>query len=141
MPTKSKSTIHTNANRRDRLSPVHPGETLAEFIISNGLSSYRVATDIDVPLPRVNDVVLCKRAITADLALRLEKYFGSSATFWMNLQTKYDLDVALDEIEDELAKIQKFNRETANEKVVRPRATGRVFKSPLRGRVRGGEKK
>jgi addiction module HigA family antidote len=128
MPTKSKSPTTTNtANRRDRLPPVHPGEVLGEeFIIPMGITSYRVAVDIGVPLPRVNDVVLQKRAMTADLALRLEKYFGVSAAFWMNLQTKFDLDAALDEIEDELAKIPRFDRDAATTKVVRPRTAARM---------------
>lgn len=116
MASKSRTTT----SRRD-IPPVHPGEVLAEeFILPNGLTSYRVSQDIGVTQPRVNDVMLAKRRISADLALRLANYFGVSPEFWMNLQAKYDLDVARDEIGDELAGIRKFDRATI-ERVVRPR--------------------
>ena len=59
-----------------------------------GLTSYRLAKDLKVPLPRVNDIVLQKRAVTADMALRLARYFGTTPQTWMNLQTNFDLDVA-----------------------------------------------
>lgn len=127
MPTKSKSTtrIEANANRRDRIPPVHPGETLEEYIVSNGLTSYRVATDIGVSSSRVNEIVLRTRAITADMALRLAKYFDVSPEFWMNLQARFDLDVARDEIEDDVARIKKFDRATVA-KVLRPRTAAKV---------------
>jgi len=78
-----------------RLHPVHPGEVLREeFIKPMGLSQNRLALDIGVPARRINEIVLEKRRITADTALRLADYFGTSARFWMGLQADYDLDVA-----------------------------------------------
>jgi len=83
---------------RRKLMPanaVHPGEILREeFMAPLGLTSYRLAKDLKVPLPRVNDIVLQKRAVTADMALRLARYFGTTPQTWMNLQTNFDLDVA-----------------------------------------------
>jgi addiction module HigA family antidote len=74
---------------------IHPGEILkAEFMDPLGLSSYRLAKELNVTAPRVHDVVLEKRAITADLAVRLGAYFGLPAQFWMNLQADYDLRLA-----------------------------------------------
>jgi addiction module HigA family antidote len=96
----------------NKLSPVHPGEVLLEeFIKPMGLSQNRLAIDIGVDARRVNEIVLGKRAITADTALRLSRFFGNSPQFWMGLQTQYDLDVA----EDHLGK--RLDRE------VRPYAT------------------
>jgi addiction module HigA family antidote len=74
-------------------APVHPGEILdTEFLEPLGLTQYRVAVDIGVPPRRINEIVLGKRAISADTALRLSDYFGNSAEFWMNLQMRYDLE-------------------------------------------------
>ena len=79
------------------LAPVHPGEVLLEeFLEPMGISQYRLAKDIDVAPGRINQIVHGKRAITANTALRLSHYFGTSARFWLNLQTGYDLDVARD---------------------------------------------
>jgi len=78
----------------------HPGEHLAEFLDEYGISQYRLAKDIHVPPRRINEIVLGKRAITADTALRLGRYFGISAQFWMNLQSGYDLTRARNEIGD-----------------------------------------
>jgi len=81
----------------DKLSPTHPGEVLLEeFIKPMNLSQNRLAIDIGVDARRINEIVLGKRAITADTALRLSRFFGNSAQFWMGLQTQYDLDVAED---------------------------------------------
>ncbi len=83
----------------NKLSPVHPGEVLLEeFIKPMGLSQNRLAIDIGVDARRVNEIVLGKRAITADTALRLSRFFGNSPQFWMGLQTQYDLDVAEDHL-------------------------------------------
>ncbi|MEL6769855.1 MAG: HigA family addiction module antitoxin [Bacteroidota bacterium] len=85
------------------LAPVHPGEILQdEFIEPLGLSQNRVALAIRVPARRINEIVLGKRSVTADTALRLGRYFGTSAQFWMNLQARYDLDVAQDALGDQL---------------------------------------
>lgn len=74
---------------------VHPGEVLLEeFMRPMGLSSYRLAKELGVPAPRVNDVVRGKRSISADTALRLARFFGMTAQFWLNLQNLYDLRTA-----------------------------------------------
>jgi addiction module HigA family antidote len=78
-----------------RLPPVHPGEILRdEFLTPIKISVYELANAIKVPRTRVNDIVLGRRAITIDTAIRLGRYFGTSSEFWINLQTRYDLDVA-----------------------------------------------
>ena len=78
-----------------RLPPVHPGEILRdEFLTPMELSVYRLAQAIKVSRPRLNDIVLGRRGITTDTALRLGRYFGMTPEFWINLQTRYDLDVA-----------------------------------------------
>ena len=82
-----------------KLSPIHPGEVLLdEFIKPMNLSQNRLAIDIGVDGRRINEIVLGKRAITADTALRLSRFFGNSPQFWMELQTQYDLDVAEDQL-------------------------------------------
>ena len=81
--------------RTKRLPNVHPGEVLREeFMQPLGLSSYRLAKELHATQPRVNDVVLEKRGITADMALRLGTYFGTGPEFWMNLQQSYELEEA-----------------------------------------------
>ncbi len=78
-----------------RLPPVHPGEILREeFLEPFKLSVYELANEIHVPRSRVNDIVRGKRSITTDTALRLSRYFGTTAEFWINLQARHDLDVA-----------------------------------------------
>ena len=82
-----------------RLLPVHPGEILKdEFLAPLGISQYRLAKEIGVPPRRINEIVKGRRAITADTALRLSRYFGLSAQFWMNLQTRYNLSKAEHEL-------------------------------------------
>ena len=81
----------------DKLNPVHPGEVLLEeFLKPMELSQNRLAIGIGVPARRINEIVLGKRRITADTALRLARYFGMSAQFWLGLQMDYDLDMAAD---------------------------------------------
>jgi addiction module HigA family antidote len=83
-------------NGRD-FPPVHPGEILLEeFLKPMSISQYRLAESIRVPARRINEIVLEKRGITADTALRLSRFFGNSAQFWMNLQTRYELESARD---------------------------------------------
>jgi addiction module HigA family antidote len=83
----------------DKLSPIHPGEVLLEeFIKPMNLSQNRLAIDIGVDARRINEIVLGKRAITADTALRLSRFFGNSPQFWLGLQTQYDLDIAEDQL-------------------------------------------
>jgi antitoxin HigA-1 len=82
-----------------RLKPVHPGEVLwKEFMVPLGLSMNRTAMDLRVPVTRIADIVNERRGITADTALRFARYFKNNPTFWMNLQSRYDLEVAEDEI-------------------------------------------
>ncbi len=84
---------------KKKLHPVHPGEILMEeFLRPMGLSQNRLALNIGVPARRINEIVLGKRGITADTALRLAKFFGTSAQFWTGLQSQYDLDVAEEEL-------------------------------------------
>jgi addiction module HigA family antidote len=81
------------------IEPIHPGEILdEEFLDPMGISQYRLAKDISVPARRINEIVHGKRSITADTALRLGRYFGTSAQFWMNLQDHFDLEVQMDKI-------------------------------------------
>jgi antitoxin HigA-1 len=83
----------------DKLLSIHPGEVLLEeFIKPMNLSQNRLAIDIGVDARRINEIVLGKRAITADTALRLSHFFGNSPQFWMGLQSQYDLDVAEDQL-------------------------------------------
>ena len=80
-----------------RLAPVHPGEVLLEeFLEPMGLSQYRLAKEIHVPARRINEIVHGTRGISADTALRLARFFGTSERFWMNLQTQFDLDTEYD---------------------------------------------
>lgn len=86
-----------------KLPPIHPGEVLdEEFLQPYGLSQYRLAKEIGVPARRINEIVHGKRAITPDTALRLSRYFGLSERFWMNLQTRYDLEIEKDRLADRL---------------------------------------
>jgi len=79
------------------LKPIHPGEILLEeFLKPMGISQYRLAKDTHVPPRRINEIVLGKRGITADTALRLARYFGTSVDVWMNLQTRYEVETVRD---------------------------------------------
>jgi len=87
----------------NKLPPIHPGEILLEeFLEPMGISQYRLAMDINVSPRRINEIVLGKRAITPDTALRLSLFFGLSERFWMNLQTRYDIEVEKDNLENRL---------------------------------------
>ena len=89
--------------KSDRLSPVHPGEVLLEdFLKPMELSQNRLALSIGVHPRRINEIVLGKRGITADTALRLAKFFGTSPDVWLGLQKDYELDVAMDELGDRI---------------------------------------
>lgn len=82
-----------------KLRPIHPGEILLkEFLEPMGITQYRLSKDITVAPRRINEIVHGKRAITADTALRLSRYFGTTERFWMNLQTRYDLEVEKDHL-------------------------------------------
>lgn len=88
---------------KKKAPPIHPGEILLEeYLELLGISQYRLAKEISVPPRRINEIVHGKRSITADTALRLARYFGTSERFWLNLQTHYDLEVEKDRLADRL---------------------------------------
>lgn len=88
-----------------KLPPIHPGEILMEeFLNPMGISQYRLAKDISVPPRRINEIVHGKRSITADTALRLGRFFEIAPQFWLNLQNRFDLEVAEDLLSDRLDK-------------------------------------
>ena len=88
-----------------KLAPVHPGEILfEEFMKPLGISQYRLAKDISVPPRRINEIVLRKRSVTADTALRLSLFFGTSEQFWLNLQSEFDLDTERDRLGSRLVR-------------------------------------
>jgi len=95
-----------------KLAPIHPGEVLhADFLEPLGLSQYRVAQDLSVPPRRINEIVHGKRAISADTALRLARYFGTTERFWLNLQARFDLEVQRDRLGGRLAReVRIFER-------------------------------
>jgi antitoxin HigA-1 len=89
--------------KNKQLPPIHPGEILMEeFLEPMGVSQHRLAKDIRVPPRRINEIVHGKRSITADTVLRLGRFFGMSPQFWLNLQARYDLEVAEDALADRL---------------------------------------
>jgi addiction module HigA family antidote len=91
------------------MPPIHPGEILAEeFLEPLGISQYRLAMSLNVPPRRVNEIVHGKRRISADTALRLARYFGTSDRFWMNLQNRYDLEIERDRLGNDLRQITPF---------------------------------
>jgi len=88
---------------KKKLHPVHPGEVLfEEFLKPMGVSQNRLAINIGVPARRINEIVLGKRGVSADTALRFERFFGTSAEFWLGLQSQYDLDVTAEELGERL---------------------------------------
>ena len=94
------------------MPPIHPGELLLEeFLEPLALSQYRLAKDISVPPRRINEIVHGKRSISADTALRLARYFGTTDRFWLNLQTRYDLELEKDRLGERLeAEVQVLVR-------------------------------
>ena len=92
------------------MAPVHPGEILLEeFLSPLGVSQYQLAKAVDVPARRINEIVHGQRRISADTALRLARYFGTSERFWMNLQARYDLEVEKDRLGTALDDIQPLS--------------------------------
>jgi len=86
-----------------KLSPIHPGEVLQkDFLSPLGISQYRLAREISVPPRRINEIVQGKRGITADTALRLSRYFGTSERFWLHLQAQFELESERDRLGDRL---------------------------------------
>ena len=92
------------------MAPVHPGEILLEeFLAPLGVSQYQLAKAVDVPARRINEIVHGQRRISADTALRLARYFGTSERFWINLQARYDLEVEKDRLGAALDDIQPLS--------------------------------
>ena len=89
---------------RSRIAPVHPGIYLRELLEELGLSQYRLAQEIRVPAMRISHVVHGKRPVTAELALRLGQYFRQSPRYWLNLQSRYDMDIAEDTLGERVAR-------------------------------------
>ena len=92
--------------------PIHPGEILVkEFLEPLKISQYRLAKDIGVTPRRINEIVHGRRAVSADTALRLSQFFGMEAQFWMNLQSRYDMEVTRDQVQDKIKKeVRPFSR-------------------------------
>lgn len=96
---RTKSKLSTTIRSNGRMSPLHPGEMLREeFMRPLGISSNALAMALHVPVTRISEIVNERRSITADTALRLARYFGMPADFWMNLQTQFELETAEDEL-------------------------------------------
>jgi addiction module HigA family antidote len=92
---KSSTTTEVNEMSKNGMRPVHPGEVIREeFMVPLGLSANALAKALNVPAPRINDVVRGRRGVSADTAMRLARYFGGDARSWLNLQAAYDLRVA-----------------------------------------------
>ena len=95
-------------------TPIHPGEILLEeFLRPLGLSQYRLAKEVSVPARRINEIVRGLRAISADTALRLARYFGTSERFWLNLQARYDLEIEKDRLGPRLQREVRVLAKTA----------------------------
>ena len=126
---------------KKELRPVHPGEVLLEeFLKPMSLSQNRLALDIGVPPRRINEIVLGKRGITADTALRLARYFGNSPQFWLGLQRDYDLDIATEalgkRLEREVQVLALVREGRAPYGASRRRTAGRGRASPARAGIR-----
>jgi addiction module HigA family antidote len=93
------------------MRPVHPGEVLREeFLVPLGMSAHALALELRVPAPRINEIVRERRAVTPETALRLARYFGTTAQFWLNLRTSYDLKIAEREVGSKVAKEVRSRR-------------------------------
>lgn len=103
--------LSTTTNKKKRIPPVHPGEILLlEFLEPLGLSQNRLAMDIGVPPRRINEIVLQKRGITADTALRLARYFDMTPQFWLGLQMDYELDLEIDRMTPILKTLGQYKK-------------------------------
>jgi addiction module HigA family antidote len=99
---------------RKSLPPIHPGEILLEeFLTPMGISQYRLSKEIGVPQRRIGEIVAGNRAITADTALRLAAFFGTDAQSWINLQSRYDTEMARATMVDVLSKIRRWDKAAA----------------------------
>ena len=101
--------------KEKKLPPIHPGKILLDdFLKPMGISQYRLSKDISVPPRRINEIVHGKRSISADTALRLGRFFGISAQFWLNLQSRFDLETTEDMLEDRLGnEVRTFDANAA----------------------------
>lgn len=98
----------------NKLPNIHPGEVLKEeFLDAMGITAYRLSKDLNIPQTRTADIIHGRRRITADTALRLSRYFGTTPQFWLNLQNDYDLEEEAKVIEDELKQIEKRKKNVA----------------------------
>lgn len=120
------------------LAPVHPGEVLQEeFMSPLGITQYRLAKETNVPPRRINEIVQGQRAITADTALRLGKFFGTSEMFWLNLQARYDLDVQRQKLGSTLSAVRPLAQ--VGRSVPHPsRAARAVITAAKQGAIRSG---
>ena len=138
MLTTSKSSITIEEAMSQSLAPVHPGEVLLEeFMRPLGLTQYRLAKETSVPARRINEIVQGQRSVTADTALRLAKFFGTSEMFWLNLQAKYDLDVQRPKIRSILSAVRPF-APAKNVLPPKPRAARALVTAAKAGAVRSG---
>ena len=118
------------------LAPVHPGEILLEeFMEPLGVTQYRLAKETNVPPRRINEIVQGRRAVTADTALRLAKYFGTSEMFWLNLQARYDLDVQRQKVGSGLAAVRPF-KQPSTRAVISPRSKRALITAAKAGAAR-----
>ena len=109
MNERAKRNRPIQEGRRQRTWTLHPGEILREeYLKPLGLTPYRLARELHVPPPRINDIVLEKRAISADTAVRLAKFFGTSEQFWLGMQADHDAHKAKKRLHKELAEINRF---------------------------------
>jgi addiction module HigA family antidote len=99
--------------RKRPIYPIHPGEILADELIELNKSPTELARELHVPANRISQLVAGKRAMTADTALRLERWLGVSAAFWMNLQKRYELDIARERSDDVLRMIEPLNHKSS----------------------------
>ena len=98
----------------EKLPNIHPGEVLLEeFLVSMEISQYKLAKDLRIPQTRISQIIKENRRVTADTALRLSKYFGTTAKFWLGLQDHYDLEELNDELEEELKDIPTADKSAA----------------------------
>ena len=100
---------HLEEKKKEKRWSIHPGEILREeYLKPLHLTPYRLARELHVPVPRINDIVLEKRAISADTAVRLAKFFGTTESFWLGMQADYDAHQARKRLQKELAEITRF---------------------------------
>ena len=115
-----------------KISPIHPGEILQEeFLKPLGISQYRLAKDTTVPPRRINQLVRGERAVSADTALRLACYFGTSAQFWLNLQARYDLEVEKDRLGNRLDREVQPRLKLEDAHTNRLQVSQRIKRSPV----------